>query len=132
MFGRIIVGDAPLRVPHCVLSEYGAFVDEQIKKINTIYSYVSVANYVIMPNHIHLIVLVEDGTRRGASPTKAVIPQIIQSLKSMTTKQFGFNMWQRSFHDHIIRTEAEYIKIWHYIDENPERWMDDCYYCGRP
>ena len=87
-----------------------------------------------------MIVLVEDGTRRGgtltgtrrgASPTKAVIPQIIQSLKSMTTKHFGFNLWQRSYHDHIIRTDAEYIKIWHYIDENPERWMDDCYYGGR-
>jgi hypothetical protein len=69
-----------------------------------------------------------DGTRRGASPTKAVIPQIVQSLKSMTTRQFGFNMWQRSYHDHIIRNEIEYHHIWQYIDKNPEKWIEDRYY----
>ena len=128
LLGNINVGDAPLRVPHCVLSNYGVFVDEQIQKVSLIYTCVSVANYVIMSNHIHMIVVIENGTRRGASPTKSVIPQIIQSLKSMTTKHFGFNMWQRSYHDHIIRSDTEYQKIWNYIDGNPTQWIDDCYY----
>ena len=142
MLGRIIVGDAPLRVPCCELSEYGVFADAQIQKINHIYPCVSVDKYVIMPNHIHMIAVVNDrvnseesgtnnkesGTRGGASPTKAVIPQIVQSMKSMTTKQFGFSLWQRSFHDHIIRDEADYQRIWQYIDENPARWAEDEYF----
>ena len=134
MLGKI-VGDAPLRVPHCELSEYGIFVNEQIQKIDRIYPHVLVDKYVIMPNHVHMITVVqnrtsvaEDGTRRGASPTKATVPQIIQSLKSMTTKQSGFNMWQRSYHDHIIRDEIEYQRIWQYIDENPQKWMEDDHY----
>ncbi|MCL2367685.1 MAG: hypothetical protein FWC72_01705 [Oscillospiraceae bacterium] len=123
-----VVGDAPLRVPHVALSEYGVFVDAQIRKISHIYPYVLIDHYIIMPNHIHVIANIEGGTRRGASPTKAVIPRIVQSLKSMTTKRFGFNMWQTSYHDHIIRDEAEYQHIWQYVDENPARWTEDCYY----
>ena len=129
LLGRI-VGDAALRVPCCELSEHGIFVDVQIRKISTIYPEAFVDNYVIMPNHIHMIVSIVDmgGTRRGASPTKAVLPQIVQGLKSITTKQFGVNIWQRSYHDHIIRNEAEYQKIWQYIDENPQTWTNDRYY----
>ena len=92
--------------------------------------------YVIMPNHVHMIIVVQDGTpsaaengtRGGASPTKSTVPQIIQSLKSMTTKHFGFSMWQRSYHDHIIRDETEYQRVWQYIDENPQKWAEDDYY----
>jgi len=131
-----IVGDAPLRVPCSILSKYGVFVDAQIQKISGVYPFVSVDNYVIMPNHIHMLVTIGgkicqkmgDGTRGGASPTKAVIPQIVQSLKSMTTKEFGFNMWQRSYHDRIIRNEEEYHRIWRYIDENPAKWAEDEYH----
>jgi len=123
-----VVGDAPLRVPHCVLSDYGAFVDEVICRIPNVYSHVCVDKYVIMPNHVHMIVHVTGGTRSGAPPTKAVVPQIVQSLKSMTTKQFGFSMWQRSYHDHIIRDDTEYQRIWQYIDENPSCWVEDDYY----
>ena len=72
-----IAGDAPLRVPTVQLSKYGIFVEAQIKKISQIYPFVTVDKYVIMPNHIHMIAIIEDGTRRGASPTKAVIPGIV-------------------------------------------------------
>jgi len=40
----------------------------------------------------------------------------------------GFSPWQKSFHDHIIRSDAEYLRIWQYIDENPMNWHDDCYF----
>ena len=127
MLGEITVGDAPLHVSNCLLSNYGEFVDAQIQKISTIYPHVSVENYVVMPNHIHMLLVLKSGTRRGASPTKACIPQIVQTLKSITTKQFGFAMWQCSYHDHIVRNEAEYLKIWQYISENPAKWYSDCY-----
>ena len=40
-------------------------------------------------------------------------------------------MWQTSYHDHIIRNEADYRRIWEYIDTNPEKWQEDCYYKDR-
>ncbi|MCL2857860.1 MAG: transposase [Oscillospiraceae bacterium] len=142
MLGRV-VGDAPPRVPriptysednprakspHVQLSEYGTFIDAQIQKSSQIYPHVLIDKYIIMPNHVHLIIIIKDGTRRGASPTKSIIPQVMQSLKSITTKKFGFSIWQRSFHDHIIHNEADYRRIWQYIDENPANWTQDCYY----
>ena len=128
MLGTVDVGDAPPRVSFVQLSEYGLFVDAQIRKISHIYQSVCVDKYVVMPNHVHILVTVSDGTRRGASPTKAQIPQIVQSLKSMTTKQFGFKMWQRSYHDHIIRNDSEFLHIWEYIDNNPALWREDVYF----
>jgi len=43
-------------------------------------------------------------------------------------KCIGHNIWQRSFHNHVIRGERDYQKIWAYIDENPCRWREDCFY----
>ena len=125
-----IVGDVPPRVPSCDLSKQGAFINEQINKINQIYPFACVDKYVIMPNHIHMIITIVDanvsGTRGGTPPTS--VSGVIQSLKSMTTRRFGINIWQRAFHDHIIRNEADYLRIWKYIDENPLKWREDCYY----
>ena len=132
LLGEIVVGDAPPRVPHCILSEHGIFVEMQIRKISSIYPEAFVDIYTIMPNHVHMIVSITGTdigrTHRGASPTRAALPRIVQSLKSITTKQFGLGIWQRSYHDHIIRDDADYRKIWQYIDENPQKWADDCYY----
>ena len=128
MLGRVVVGDAPLRVPVVELTEYGVFVEEQIQKISHIYPHVLIDKYVIMPNHIHMIAVVKDGTRRGASPTKAVIPQIVQSMKSMTTRKFGFDIWQRSYHERILRNEEEYRVRWQYTDNNPANWAEDDYF----
>lgn len=41
----------------------------------------------------------------------------------------GKTAWQRGYHDHIIRSEADYLRIWDYIDTNPAKWREDCYYC---
>ena len=39
------------------------------------------------------------------------------------------HLFQRSFHDHIIRTENDYRMIWQYIDNNPAKWAEDRFYC---
>ncbi len=129
-----IVGNAALGVPIVKFTEYGEIVNKNIIKINEIYRYISVLNYVIMPDHIHLILFVSDyeddtvtgGTPRAAFPTKSV-SQIINGLKSISTKQIGFPIWQKSFHDHIIRNREELRQIWQYIDNNPINWASDIY-----
>ncbi|MCH5300636.1 MAG: hypothetical protein J1E56_04880 [Ruminococcus sp.] len=44
------------------------------------------------------------------------------------TKQIGFSIWQRSYYDHIIRGEKDYLEVWEYIENNPQKWQLDCYY----
>ena len=93
---------------------------------------VTVDKYVIMPNHIHFILLVDradtGGTSRSPSPTNAVIPHFVSTFKRFCHKDAGRKIFQRSYHDHVIRGEKDYLKIWEYIDNNPARWKEDCFY----
>ena len=121
-----IVGDAVHIVPQKNLSQIGIICDKHINNINIKYENVTVDKYVIMPNHIHLIIFLH-GTMRASSPTNN-IETIIRSFKTMVTKEIGCSIWQRSYHDHIIRGEKDYQKIWEYIDTNPLKWESDCFY----
>jgi REP element-mobilizing transposase RayT len=118
------------------LSDAGKNVDVAIENISRIYEYVVVDKYIIMPNHIHMIIVIQNNDlgqdvegygRLLIAPTKS-LSIIIKQLKSEVTKQVGYSIWQRSFYDHIIRNENEYLKIWQYIDENPMKWEEDDYY----
>ena len=54
---------------------------------------------------------------------------MITALKRFTNQDMRIDLWQDGFHDHIIRSEADYLRIWDYIDTNPAKWREDCYYC---
>ncbi len=109
------------------LSHYGEIADEAIKNISCIYPMISVDKYVVMPNHIHLIVTINaDGYGRPmGAPT---LSTVINQMKGYVTKRIGFPVWQKLYHDYIIRGQADYDEIWQYIDENPLKWNLDCYY----
>ena len=80
-----------------------------------------------MPNHVHLLLQINtdpDG-RAMLAPT---VSRVVQQLKGVVTKQIGHSIWQKLFHDHVIRNEKDYLKIWEYIDNNPARWQEDCFY----
>ena len=65
------------------------------------------------------------------APTKKTsVPQIIKMLKEIVTKRIGYPIWQKGDHDHIIRSDADYLRIWNYMDTNPAKWREDCYYTG--
>ena len=114
---RCLLGDRETLAP----SEYTETVREAIENIGRICPNVTVDKYVIMPNHIHMILVLE-GTD---CPD---ISSIVRLMKRHVTIVTGESIWQRSFHDHIIRTEREYRKIWEYIESNPGKWTEDCYY----
>ena len=82
-----------------------------------------------MPNHIHLLLTVDEtiGPPRASAPTMQAIPNAVSSLKRLVNREVGENIWQRSYHDHIIRDESDYLKIAQYIENNPAKWGDDCY-----
>ena len=126
LLSKIIVGDDAHIVPKSHISNYGLICDKYINNINIKYENVTIDKYVIMPNHIHLIIFLH-GTMRASSPTKN-IETIIRSFKTLVTKEIGYSIWQRSYHDHIIRGEKDYQKIWEYIDTNVIRWEKDFLY----
>lgn len=120
------VGAACGRPP---LSEIGIIIDTEINKIGKIYETVTIDEYVIMPNHIHMIITLkielDINGRPQAAPT---ISRILNKFKGSVSKQIGYTIWQKLYHDHIIRNQATYQKIWQYIDKNPATWAEDCYY----
>lgn len=122
LLGKIVGGDAYI-APEILLSEYGKTVEKYICEIKGLHK------YVIMPNHIHMIIFIcnEEGTMRASSPTQS-IPQLIKSFKTLITKEIGFSVWQRSYYDHIIRDDADYEAIWEYIENNPLKWKEDRFY----
>ena len=122
---------------------------------------VKIDDYVIMPNHIHIIVALECsgskncGTSRAPSPTaslcnnadefnggtsgapsptashtpaNAKLPRVIAAFKRLCNKETGYNVFQRSYMEHIIRDFDDYVVRKNYIKNNPIRWIEDKYY----
>ncbi|MBE7055610.1 MAG: transposase [Ruminococcaceae bacterium] len=108
------------------LSKAGKIVECAILNIPKTYSSVTLEKYVIMPNHTHLLLhLHSESGRAMHAPT---VSTVIQQMKGYTTKQIGFNIWQKLFHDHVVRNAKSYKKIWQYIEDNPAKWEEDCFY----
>lgn len=134
LLGKVVGRDAPgapitQNLPSMHLSEYGVVIYKEIAETPLHYNNVSIDNFVVMPNHVHMIISIQDeDSAPGASrPTTAMIPRIVAIIKRKTNKEYGFHMWQSSYHDRIIRDVAEYQRIWKYINENPLRWDEDTY-----
>ena len=53
---------------------------------------------------------------------------MIRYLKRSVTQRLGENVWQHSYHDHIVRNDADYLRIWNYMETNPAKWREDCYF----
>lgn len=126
-----IVGGGDLDAPKVALTKMGRIVQRNIELSEQIPN-IHVEKYVIMPNHIHLILFIDracsSGTSRSPSPTNAVVPHFVSTFKRFCHRDVGEKIFQRSYHDHVIRGEKDYLKIWEYIDTNPTRWKEDCFY----
>lgn len=104
------------------LTPCGAFVEKCIRKIPTHYPSVTVDHYVVMPDHVHLLLQIHtnaDG-RPMVAPT---ISMIVRQMKGYVSKVFGTGIWQKGFYDHVIRNDVDYREIWRYIDENPQKLL---------
>ncbi|MBQ7999617.1 MAG: hypothetical protein IJ298_00160 [Ruminococcus sp.] len=125
-----VVGGGAFDAPQINLTSIGKIVEKYILSTNNI-SNVTVDKYVIMPNHIHMIIFVDnaDGMSRAPSPTNEVIPHLVSTLKRFVNLDVSENIFQRSYNDHIIRDYKGYYTKWKYIDDNPAKWAEDKYYC---
>lgn len=115
--------------PRVELSFIGKEVKNTIDYINQNYPGIKIENYVIMPNHVHLVVEIED------VEFKISLDDVIGRLKSFTTKRFNqfiqsknSILWQRSYYDHVVRDQNDCANVLNYIDLNPWEWNEDEYY----
>lgn len=110
-----------------LLSRAGLVVDAELARLSKAYPQMTVDKAVIMPNHVHLVLKI-DACSDGRPQVAPTISRAMQQFKGAVTKRVGRAIWQKSFYDHIIRDEADYLRIWEYIDENPAEWAEDEYY----
>jgi REP element-mobilizing transposase RayT len=120
-----------LAPPEMQTTKIGKIVEEQLLLLENRFSNLKIENYVIMPNHIHIIfsLLMETG---GASPSPT-IPNVVCAFKSQCVRELrkiGYEgkLWQRSYHDHVIRNKTDYEEVSRYIYENPINWETDEFY----
>ena len=100
------------------ISSYGLTVKQAINNIEKVYPLINVDDYIIMPDHIHLLLIItnDPNGRPMAAPT---ISQVVNQMKGYISKQIGEPIWQKLFYDHIIRDESDYKFHIKYIRENP-------------
>jgi len=132
------------------LSPIGEIVAEEWQKTPQVRPSVRLDGWVIMPNHLHGIIIIEpvvETSRRDVSTGRGVstasrlkagsLGAIIGQVKSICTKRIwaiGYTdfAWQARFYDHIIRNGSSLKRIREYIVNNPAKWKEDRYYAGNP
>ena len=112
------------------LNQLGIISKKDLEMLETRYSRLRVDKYVVMPNHVHAVVIIGCDGKEGPLPDLSVVMGQYKSGVSRKVHQIApdIKIWQRSYHDHGIRSQAEYEKIWQYIETNPQRWKDDCFF----
>jgi len=114
------------------LSDLGEILKKNWQEIENDFSTVYLDAFIIMPNHIHGIIVNQRATARVAPTLGRIIGsfkskcsvQYLQHLQSNRLNDSG-KIWQRNYYEHIIRNEEELNKIRKYIAENPTRWHND-------
>ena len=120
VFGEIANGEIKL-------NEQGYLIDQKIQEMPKYYG-VGIDSYCVMPNHVHIIMVIPhgetlgsfDGRTRGSAPT---IGEYIKRLKTITTKKQ--KIWQRNYYEHIIRDDGDLQRIREYIKSNLNNWEMD-------
>jgi putative transposase len=122
IFGEVLTGEMQLNT--C-----GEIAQNCWDDLPNHYKHIELDAFVIMPNHVHGIVLIfEQNPKHG-------LPEIVRAFKSYTTKRINRyeetsnrTIWQRSYYDVILRNEKDLNIRRQYIQANPRRWTEDDYY----
>lgn len=98
------------------LSEYGRIVEKHINGIVEHYPGVEKIKYVIMPNHLHLLIDISERNETS-------VLQMIKAFKRSVTAETGVSIWQNMSYDKVIDSDKAYENIWQYIEDNPIKWL---------
>ena len=103
------------------LTPEGKIAKQNINKIEEIYENVIIDEYIIMPNHIHILLEIK-------YKNVITISKIVKHYKTNVSREITYSIWQKSFYEHIIRNEKEYIRVKEYIQNNIMNWKEDEYF----
>ncbi len=108
-----------------VLTDFGQIVFDTWCWLASQYDYVLLDKYVVMPNHIHGILVIGNRTCKP-------LGRIIGAFKTVSTKQInklrktpGIPIWHRNYYERVVRNEKELMNIREYIMNNPSQWEQD-------
>ena len=144
ILGKISPVGAIHESPETILTPAGTIVERYILQLPARFSTVAVEAYAIMPNHIHLLLTITAQTDRAIheSPLqigekRSELSKIVGYLKMNASREIRKTLplnevWQRGYHDHIVRDENDFLRIWTYIENNPLKWELDRYYSEAP
>lgn len=126
LFGRIVNGAMQL-------NDLGAIVDACWRGLTQHYSHIDLDSFVVMPNHIHgIIILAEQRVPVRSNEVRSALPEIVRAFKSFSAREINHlrgtsrvAIWQRGYYEHIIRKEDSLNRIREYIETNPLRWHLD-------
>ena len=119
------------------INRLGKIIEEKISCLPKWFDFIKIDNYVIMPDHIHLLITIgcdalpnTDEWLMADLKNTIIYPNlqdIVGTLKSFTTGEIhkiypGLKVWQKSYYDHIITNQKDYDETWDYIEANPVRW----------
>ncbi|MBQ8868138.1 MAG: transposase [Oscillospiraceae bacterium] len=129
LLSNVIVGTGVLDCPQIQLLKYGVVAEKYINQLNDFYNDISVDKYVIMPDHIHLLLTIINGQSRTPVPTNinnrnSAVAKFVSTFKRFCNKEYGENIWQPRYYDHIIRNQEDYNETWEYIENNPIKWIE--------
>lgn len=124
LFGEILKDDAESTFQP---SKIGLITEKTVQDIPIYYPGVEMLDYVVMPNHVHLLISLVNAV------DKFNLSTIVGACKSTITRKAridypGIVIWQKSFHDHIIRNERDYLFHGEYIRSNVQKWHKDEYF----
>ena len=123
-FTWVSVGANCVRPKNLPLSDIGRLVVEELEIWNKTYKSVSLCSYVVMPDHLHIIVYIsaDENGRTQFAPT---LDRMVKQFKGAITKKIGKSVWQKSFMEHVIRNQKDYETKVNYIYKNPLRLYYD-------
>ena len=125
LLSKIIVGTGVLDCPQVRLLTHGEIADQYIRQLDDFYDHISVNKYAIMPDHIHILLTVQNGQSGTPVPTRAnsTVAKFVSTFKRFCNKEYGENIWQSRYYDHVVRNQQDYNEIWEYIQNNPRKWV---------
>ena len=121
-----IVGGGDLDAPEVHLTDEGQIILKYIIGFEKVKG-AHIDNFVIMPNHIHMIIRIDE-TDISSTRANEKIPRMVAAFKRFCNAEIGRDIFQRTYFDRVIRDEHDYEMIWNYIDTNPAKWENDCFY----
>ena len=113
----------------CRLNTIGKLAEAELLGISGHYDGIAVDKFVIMPNHIHAVIIIgcDHAERSRPFPTLSTVVGLYKSGTARRIHELlpGLEVWQKSFYDSVIRNDAAYLEICKYIEDNPVKWQSD-------